>query len=66
MKSAFITWMVAAPENNSQIAEIKKYNGVGGHLFAVAAQKSEDYGFGCAIISDIHFRGSGRKDKRGI
>lgn len=30
-------------------AFFKKYNGVGGHLFAIAAQRSEEYGFGCAI-----------------
>ena len=32
-----------------QNEEIKKYNGVGGHLFAVAAQKSCDYGYDGAI-----------------
>ena len=49
MKAAFVTWMVAAPWNNPMISENKRYNGVGGHLFAVAAQKSLEYGFNCAI-----------------
>lgn len=49
MKSSFITWMVAAPYNNPEKCEVKRYNGVGGHLFAVAAQRSEESGFGCAI-----------------
>lgn len=49
MKTSFVTWMVAAPHNNPEMVESKRYNGVGGHLFAIAAQKSFDYGFGCAI-----------------
>ena len=49
MKSAFITWMVAAPNNNKQIVHEKEYNGVGGHLFAIAAHLSYLYGYDCAI-----------------
>lgn len=49
MRSSFVTWMVAAPNNNSLVVASKQYNGVGGHLFAIAAQRSYDYGFGCAI-----------------
>ena len=49
MKTSFITWMVAAPGNNPEKVDFKKYNGVGGHLFAVAAQRSAEYGYGCAI-----------------
>lgn len=49
MKSSFITWMVAAPCNNPEKCGVKRYNGVGGHLFAIAAQRSDEYGFGCAI-----------------
>lgn len=49
MRASFISWMVAAPCNNSQKCKSKKYNGVGGHLFAIAAQRSEEYGYGCAV-----------------
>lgn len=49
MKAAFVTWMVAAPANNPVMSASKRYSGVGGHLFAVAAQRSEEWGYGCAI-----------------
>ncbi len=48
-KAAFVTWMVAAPHNNPKKCKNKRYNGVGGHLFAIAAQRSNEYGFECAI-----------------
>ena len=49
MRTAFVSWMVAAPHNNPEKTELKRYNGVGGHLFAVAAQKSKEYGYEYAI-----------------
>ena len=49
MQSVFVSWMVAAPQNNHDLVEQQKYYGVGGHLFAVAIQKSVEYGFGGAI-----------------
>lgn len=49
MRTAFVTWMVAAPWNNLEKTTEKRYRGVGGHLFAVAAQRSEEYGYGCAV-----------------
>ena len=49
MQSVFVTWMVAAPQNNKDIIDQQKYYGVGGHLFAIAIQKSVEYGFGGAI-----------------
>lgn len=49
MKSSFVTWMVAAPHNNPEKCKQKLYNGLGGHLFAIAAQRSFEYGFGGAI-----------------
>ncbi len=49
MKSSFVSWMVAAPHNNPQMCEFKRYNGVGGHLFAIAAQRSFEYGYECVI-----------------
>ena len=49
MRTAFISWMVAAPQNNSQVVDNKKYEGVGGHLFAIAAQRSYEYGYDCEM-----------------
>ena len=49
MKASFVTWMVAAPANNPIVSASKRYDGVGGHLFAVAAQRSEESGYGCAV-----------------
>lgn len=45
MRAVFITWMVAAPHNNPEISSQKRYNGLGGHLFAVAAKRSDDFGY---------------------
>lgn len=45
MGAVYIDWMCASPENNKQITDNVRYLGVGGHLFAIAAQKSMDYGF---------------------
>ena len=47
--AVYISWMVTAPHNNKDIVEQQKYYGVGGHLFAIAIQKSVEYGFGGAI-----------------
>ena len=44
-KAAYITWMCTSPENNKLLTENIKYYGVGGHLFAIAAQKSKEYGY---------------------
>lgn len=41
----YVSWMVSAPQNNKLLTENVKYLGVGGHLFAIAAQRSFDYGF---------------------
>jgi hypothetical protein len=40
-------WMVSAPWNNPIVVgeDQKKYYGVGGHLFAIAAAKSREYGY---------------------
>lgn len=44
-KACYVSWLCASPENNHQITEDVKYKGVGGHLFAIAAKKSVDFGF---------------------
>ena len=49
MQSSFVTWMVAAPCNTPTKTTTKRYNGVGGHLFAIAAQRSREMGYNCAI-----------------
>lgn len=46
----FLTWAVAAPQNNKLLVDEKKYSGVGGHLFAIAASKSFEYGFDGAMM----------------
>ena len=40
-----IRWAVTAPQNNIYENGTKKYSGVGGHLFAIAANKSIEKGF---------------------
>lgn len=44
-QAVHILWMVAAPQNNPQITNKKKYSGVGGHLFAIAGNLSIKYGY---------------------
>lgn len=51
-RAVFINWACTAPHNNhlnlEQNGEKPRYNGVGGHLFAIAADKSVDWGYdGC-------------------
>lgn len=50
-EALYVTWMVAAPQNNSEICgkNNQRYLGVGGHLFAIAIMKSVEYGYGGAI-----------------
>lgn len=50
--AVYITWAVAAPQNNPLIANPKRYNGVGGHLFAIACGISEKSGYGGAVYGD--------------
>ena len=45
MKALYISWMCTSPDNNKLITDDVKYFGVGGHLFAIAAQKSIDFGY---------------------
>lgn len=45
IKALYISWMCASPDNNKQITDTVKYLGVGGHLFAIAAQKSIHFGY---------------------
>lgn len=44
-KAIYVSWMVAAPQNNKELTSEIKNMGVGGHLFAIAADKSCEYGY---------------------
>jgi hypothetical protein len=43
--AAFIHWACTAPRNNKHDFGSQKYVGVGGHLFAIAADKSMKWGY---------------------
>lgn len=43
--AVYVNWMVSAPFNNKLLTENFKYSGVGGHLFAIAVDKSIEYGY---------------------
>ncbi len=47
--SLFIHWACTAPQNNIHKYGNQKYSGVGGHLFAIAAELSMRYGYGGRI-----------------
>lgn len=47
--AAYIHWACVAPHNNKKEFQQQKYAGVGGHLFAIAADKSMQWGFGGAL-----------------
>ena len=44
-KAVHIVWACTSPQNNKWKYGVQKYIGVGGHLFAIAAELSEKYGF---------------------
>ena len=48
-QTAFIDWAVANPNSNKMFVEEKEYNGIGGHLFAIAVNKSIEYGYDGAV-----------------
>lgn len=43
--AVYINWMCANPESNKLLTDEVRYLGIGGHLFAIAAQKSIDFGY---------------------
>ena len=47
--AAYIHWACTAPHNNKLLNGTQKYIGVGGHLFAIAADKSIQWGYEGAI-----------------
>ena len=48
--AVYIAWMCAAPQNNKMICDNPKYSGVGCHLFAIAADKSVEYGYDGVVV----------------
>lgn len=44
-RAAFLHWACTAPQNNKHDFGKQKYSGVGGHLFAIAADKSIQWGY---------------------
>lgn len=44
-RAAFLHWACTAPQNNKHDFGRQKYSGVGGHLFAIAADKSVQWGY---------------------
>jgi len=59
-KAMYLNWVVSAPHNNPILlnGKTKRYEGVGGHLMAIAAEKSAEAGFdgaayGFAANADI-------------
>lgn len=44
-RAAFLHWACTTPQNNKHDFGKQKYSGVGGHLFAIAADKSVQWGY---------------------
>ena len=44
-KAAYIHWACTAPQNNKHDFGTQKYEGVGGHLVAIAVEKSLEWGY---------------------
>ena len=49
-QAVYIAWMCTSPQNNKMLCNNPRYSGVGGHLFAIAADKSMEYGFDGVIV----------------
>lgn len=47
--AAYLHWACTAPHNNKYDFGTQKYTGVGGHLFAIAADKSMQWGYAGAM-----------------
>lgn len=51
-KGVYISWACASPENDVYFTGKRKFYGVGGHLIAIAAEKSMQYGYGGFLHAD--------------
>ncbi len=45
-KAVYLHWAVAVPYNNPLLTNEKQYTGVGGHFFAIGAERSMELGYG--------------------
>ncbi|MCM1387580.1 MAG: hypothetical protein NC231_09640 [Bacillus sp. (in: Bacteria)] len=52
MQAVYVAWMCTAPHNNKLLIGEPKYSGVGGHLFAIAANKSVEYNYNGVITGN--------------
>ena len=50
-QAAFLHWGCTAPWNNKHDFGEQRYSGVGGHLFAIGADKSIEWGYGGAMYA---------------
>ncbi len=51
-RAVHIRWACTAPQNNIWENGVQKYSGVGGHLFALAGNKSAEYGFDGFVFAE--------------
>lgn len=51
-QGVYISWACASPENDVYYTGNRKFFGVGGHLIALASDKSVEYGYGGFIHAD--------------
>lgn len=51
-QAVYVAWMCTAPHNNKVMCEDVKYTGVGGHLFAIAVDKSKEYGYNGVVVGN--------------
>ena len=51
-QAVYVAWTCAAPLTNKMVCDSPKYSGVGGHLFAIAADKSVEYGYDGVIVGN--------------
>ena len=49
-KAAYLHWACTAPHNNKRVYGTQRYSGVGGHLFAIAVDKSVQWGYDGVIF----------------
>ena len=50
VEAAYLHWACSAPQNNKHKYGKQKYKGVGGHLFAIAVDKSIQWGYDGVIF----------------
>ncbi len=50
-KAAYLHWGCTAPWNNKHDYGTQRYSGVGGHLFAIGAEKSMEWGYNGAMYA---------------